>query len=609
MTEGFDPRNPPFDRLTQQEIEDVRAALDIGYFAPGEVIIGAGQPAQALHVIIKGAVEVRLDGSLEAALGPRDSFDSRALVHGAAGEDFRATEETLCFLVPGDLVRRLIARNLGFAAFFYSEVSRKLDAYTDANRIDGVESVLRARVRDAARGKAVVIDADASMADAGRMMSEADINALFVRDGERIGVVTGMNLSKAAVLRRLPLETPVREISHFDVIAVEEDDFIFDALLAMTRHDKRRVAVRARNGDAGPYSGFLEDIDILGLVAGNSQLIPGRIDRARGLEELGLAARQIQDQVERLSRQGVKVEAIAEITSDLNRRLFVKLFELLAPDSIKEQGCLLIMGSEGRGEQTVRTDQDNGLILADPVPEPELQMFREAFSGALASFGFPPCAGNVMVSNPVWSQRLEGLVRQFRAWVIERTPEAAMNLAIFFDAVAVAGRADLLDEAKSALVTLMRGEQALLARFANLIETFATPSLGVLSSLMATVGVAAEEIDIKKAGIFPIVHGIRTMAMDRGILATATAARIEALVEAGTFEAGFGRELISSLRVFMAYRLRSQLEAVRRGDVSREALIRPTALSSADRDILRDAFRIVRQFRERFRNRYRLGSF
>lgn len=608
MSEGFDAHNPPFDRLTQQEVEEIRAALDIGYFAPGEVIIAEGRPAEALHVVIKGAVEVRLDGALEAVLGPHDSFDSRALVHGAAGEEFRATEETLCFLVPGAVVRRLIARNVGFAAFFYSEISRKLDAFADAHRTDGVESVLRARVRDAARGKAVVIDGAATMEAAGQMMSDADINALFVRDGDRIGVVTGMNLSKAAVLKRLPLETPVRDISRFDVVAVAEDDFIFDALLAMTRHDKRRVAVR---GPDGTYSGFLEDIDILGLVAGNSQLIPGRIDRARGIEELGRAARQIQEQVERLYRQGVKVELIAEITSDLNRRLFVKLFEQLAPPSIREQGCLLVMGSEGRGEQTVRTDQDNGILLAGPVPETDLQMFREAYSGALAGFGFPPCPGQVMVSNPVWSQSMDGLVRQLRAWVMERTPEAAMNLAIFFDAVAAAGRAELLTEAKGALVGLMRGEQALLARFANLIETFATPSLGVLSSLMATVGVgvAAEEIDIKKAGIFPIVHGMRTMAMDRGILATPTAARIEALVEAGAFEAEFGRELISSLRVFMAYRLRSQLEAVRRGDVSREALVRPAALSSADRDILRDAFRIVRQFRESFRNRYRLGSF
>lgn len=605
MPSGFDARNPPFDRLAGHEIEALRAALDIGYFPPGEVILAHGRPAESLHVIIKGSVEVREGGTLNTVLGPKDSFDSRALVHGAAGEDFIAAEETLCYLIPGDVVRTLVAGNAGFAAFFYSEVSAKLDAFVRAHRAEGVESVLRARVREASRGPAVIVDGATSLEEAGHRMREANINALFVQDHGRTGVVTGMNLAKAAVLRRLPLETPVREVCHFDIIAVAADDFIFEALLLMTQHDKRRVAVRTN----GAFSGFLEDIDILGLVAGNSQLIPGRIDRARGVDDLAIAARDIQAQVERLHRQGVRVEAIAEITSDLNRRLFVKLFELLAPASIREGGCLILMGSEGRSEQTVRTDQDNGLLLAAPVEDADLATFRTDFSGALAGFGFPPCPGGVMVDNPLWSQPVEGLVRQLRAWVLDRTPEAALNLAIFFDAVALCGRAELLAEVRGALVEMMRGEQALLARFANLIETFGTPNLGVLTALMATVGVGSDAIDIKKAGIFPIVHGIRTMALDRGIMVTTTAGRIEALAEAGALDPEFGRELIGALRVFMEYRLQTQLEAVRRGALEREALVRPSQLHSTDRDILRDALRIVRQFREIIRNRYKLGTF
>ena len=279
----------------------------------------------------------------------------------------------------------------------------------------------------------------------------------------------------------------------------------------MTRHGKRRIAVRSE----GKYVGFLEDIDLLGLFAGNSQLIPGRIDRARSPEDLLGPARDIQAQVERLHRQGVKVDAIAEITSDLNRRLFAKLFDMLAPPSIKEAGCLLLMGSEGRGEQTVRTDQDNALLLSAEVPEAELAAFREGFTRALEGFGFPPCPGNVMVRNPHWSQPIKGFVRQLAAWVRARDPEAAMNIAIFCDAIAVAGHAKLLVRARTALTEMLQGEAVLLARFANLVESFATPTLGVLSTLMASVGVGSDEIDIKKAGTFPIVHGIRTLAVEQ----------------------------------------------------------------------------------------------
>jgi CBS domain-containing protein len=345
------------------------------------------------------------------------------------------------------------------------------------------------------------------------------------------------------------------------------------------------------------------------LFAGNSQLIPGRIDRARSLDDLMAPAHDIQAQVERLHRQGVKVEAVAEITSGLNARLFVRLFELVAPPSIRDTGCLMLMGSEGRSEQTVRTDQDNGILLASEVPEADLAGFREAFSGALDSFGFPPCPGNVMVRNPVWSQPVDSFVKQLKSWVLARDPDAALNLAIFCDATAVTGRSDLLARAKTALIELLRGEGALLARFAYLIETFNTPRVGRLSSIMASVGVGSDEIDVKKAGTFPIVHGMRTLALDKGILVHTTADRVEAVVEAGSLEPAFGRELVSALRVFMEFRLRSQLQAVRRGTTEGESLVRLKEITTVDRDILRDALRIVRQFRELIRNRYHLGAF
>ncbi|HEX2136268.1 MAG TPA: DUF294 nucleotidyltransferase-like domain-containing protein [Microvirga sp.] len=603
--QGFDATSPPFDRLSHQETEELTAALDIGYYRPGEIIVQQGRASDLLHVVIKGSVEARDGDSLQGVLGPKDSFDSRAVVHGAAGEDYVAAEETLCYLVPRDLLLNLVRRNPGFAAFFYADISRKLDIFAQSHTSGGVESVLRARVRDARRGAAVFIDGAATIADAGHRMRDSDINALFVQDGGRVGVVTGMNLSKAAILRRLPLDTPIREVCHFDVVSVDEDDFVFEALLLMTRHNKRRLAITA----GGPYVGFLEDIDILGLFAGNSQLIPGRIDRARNLDDLNSAARDIQAQVERLHRQGIKVDVIAEITSDLNRRLFRKLFEMVAPPSIRQNGCLLLMGSEGRGEQTIRTDQDNALLLAEDVPAEELDAFRRDFSGSLAAFGFPACPGNVMVSNPVWSQPLEGFIRQLRTWIQNRDPEAAMNIAIFFDAIPVAGRGELLGQAKGTLVELMHRETALLARFAHLIETFGTPNLGVLSSLMATVGVGPDEIDVKRAGIFPIVHGVRTLAIDKKIAAASTAGRIEALVAAGSLESPFGRELTSALRVFMEFRLRAQLRALVRGTVQAEATVNLREITTADRDILRDALRIVRQFRELIRNRYHLGAF
>jgi CBS domain-containing protein len=384
MTQAFDAQNPPFDRLSHQEIEEVRGVLDIGYFRPGEVIVEKNKSSDALHVIIKGSVEERDGDELEAVLGQKESFDARALVQGAAGASFVAAEETLCYLAPKQLVLDLIRRNAGFAAFFYSEISHKLASAIRFQEAEGVDSVLRARVRDARLHPAVFIDGATSIETAGATMRNRDTNALYVRDGERCGVVTGMNLSKAVVLNRAPLDTQVRDICHFDVVAVDRDDFIFEALIKMTRYNKRRLAVRAN----GEYIGMLEDIDILGLVAGNSQLIPGRIDRAHTIDDLAGAAKDIQSQVERLDRQGVKVEVIAEMTSDLNRRLLNKLFELTASAPIRAVGCLMVMGSEDAASRQSARTRTMGFSLLNRCPRANWRPSAPPFPGRWSASDF-----------------------------------------------------------------------------------------------------------------------------------------------------------------------------------------------------------------------------
>jgi CBS domain-containing protein len=602
---GFDALNPPFDRLTHAETETLRGVVDIGYFAPGAVIVERGKSSEFLHVIIKGEVAEKIGDETESLLRAKDTFDSEAVVHGSASASFVAEEETLCYLVPRASILELVQKNLSFAAFFYSELSRRLDAFAQSRNPSGLESVLRLRVKDARCQEPVFADGGSTIEEAGHMMREHSIVTLFVRDAGRIGIVSWTDLGAAAILNRLPLETPVREISHFDIVAVEPDDFLFEALIAMTRHKKRRLAIRS--GDN--YTGVLKDIDILELFAGNSQLIPGRIDRAKSVADLAPCAADIQEQVQRLHEQGVKVDVIAEITSDLNRNLMSKLFELTAPPSIRENGCLFVMGSEARAEQTVRTDQDNGLLLAAPVPEADLAQFRKAFTASLEECGFPPCPGNVMVRNPIWSQPVDGLIRQLRTWIIGGGNESAMNLGIFCDSVAIAGQADLLLRARTAFMDMMRGERAYLAFFANFIDQFASADMGAFANLMVSVGARSDAVHIKKVGTFPIVHGARTLAIEKGILETRTVDRIRAIAETRIFNNDFAENLISALHVFMELRLRSQTKARRLGNFAGESIVHMNEMSAADRDILRNAIRVVREFREIVRHRFNLGYF
>jgi CBS domain-containing protein len=600
MPNAFDAANAPFDRLTSLEIETLRAALDIAYFRPSETIIAQNAAASALFVVIKGTVEERDGDDLLALLGPKDSFDSRALVHGKSGHAFVAREETLCYTCPKGVIISLIQSNPRFASFFYRQISHKLDELARDEEERRYGSLMRARISELFLHPPAFIDASDTIEAAGHLMREIDSNSLFVRDGECIGIITGMNLSKAVVLRRQPIDTPVRDFAHFDVVTLRPDDFVSAALVLMTKCNKRRVAVH----DGERYIGILEDIDLLGFLAGSAQVVAGRIDRASSRDDLTVAARETAAQVRTLRRQGVKVEVIGEVVSDLNGRLFSRLFEMVAPDEIRAGGCLVVMGSEGRGEQTVRTDLDNGLILAGSVDKAALESFRIDFSNALADFGFPPCPGNVMVRNPVWSKPLSDYLADFRRWVALPDEAAHMNVAIFYDARAVAGDARLLAEAKAALIDLIRGEQVYLAHFAHAVDAFATP-IGLFNNLVTSEG-KGDALDLKKGGIFPIVHGVRSLAIEHGLLETATDKRIVRLCDIDVLQADFARELRETFHFLLMLRLDGQL-AESAGTSG--TLVRPSSLSSMERDLLRDAFQVVKQFRALVRRHFNLGMF
>ncbi len=600
MPKAFDGENPPFDRLSSQEIETLRATLDIAYFRPGETIIEQDAPTDALYVVIKGTIEEQDGSGLLALLGPKDSFDSRALVHGKSGHAFLAREETLCYVAPKAAVLGLIQSNPRFASFFYRDISHKLDELVRDEEERRYGSLMRARISELFLHPAAFIEAADTIEAAGHMMREIDSNALFVRDGERIGIITGMNLSKAVVLRRQSIQTPVREFTHFDVVTLRPHDFVSSALVLMTKLNKRRVAVH----DGERFVGILEDIDVLGFLAGSAQVVAGRIDRASTREDLAVAARETVTQVRVLRRQGVGVEVIGEIVSDLNQRLLSRLFEMVAPAEFRTSGCLVVMGSEGRGEQTVRTDQDNGLILPEPVDKAKLDAFRADFSGALSSFGFAPCPGNVMVSNPVWSKPLADYLADFRSWVALPDNASHLNVAIFYDARAVAGDKQLLAKAKAALIDVTRGEQAYLAHFARAIDAFATP-IGLFKHLITSEG-NGDALDLKKGGIFPIVHGVRSLALEHGLMETATERRISRLRDIGVLQADFARELVQAFQFMLMLRLDGQL-AVSAGASGN--LLRPSWLSSMERDLLRDAFHIVKEFRQFIHRHFNLGIF
>lgn len=339
-------------------------------------------------------------------------------------------------------------------------------------------------------------------------------------------------------------------------------------------------------------------------MTGAMDRIAQDIDAAGSAAALQPAASRIDALVLEHHAAGVPAHAIAAEVSALNQRLFARLWSLLAPPALVAQSCLLVMGSEGRGEQILKTDQDNALVLADGVDDAGLPALADAFGDALATFGYPPCPGRIMLSNPLWRQPLAGFRASIRDWLLGHDPEGPMRLAIFCDAAAVAGDAALLENLRDFLDALVSDSDAYLARFVAPADQFHAPHHWWAR---LTGHLDEQPLDLKKLGIFPIVHGVRALALQHRLHARSTAARLQALVGRGALDAALADELLKALRRLMATRLAHQLRGRAEGRIAGNE-VRPSDLAVPEREGLRDALAVVKRFRAWLRQHFRLDT-
>ena len=604
MPNAFNFNASPFDSLTPQEQRLVRDHVDVVYFRPDEVILDAGIAPMHLFVIIKGVVQ-QFDGEeLVATYGPDDSFDGRALVAGRASSRFVAVEEVVAYALARQTVNDLIAANATFGALVFSDLGAKLSAASQRHSGNELQALNMARVDEAFVRPAHLVEADTDVVSVVRLFQKERTTNVLVRDAAsqppRLGMFT-TNALQRAILSGRPLEQiAVGELSNYALISVRPSDLVGDALATMVRHHIHRVVVR----EGEQVLGVLEALDVFSFLSNHSMLIGLRINAATGIDELAEAAQQITDMIGRQFRGGTQVMLIARMVQDLNARLFERAWQLIAPPDLVAASCLLVMGSEGRGEQLLKTDQDNALILRDGyAPPADLAAICERFSSALERFGHPPCPGRIMLSNPAWRMPVADFSRTVREWLVMPSPDSLMNLAIFLDAHAVAGDAALLAGVRDALWSLATDNDVMLARFAAAIDLFS----GSGRWWHRLLGDGADRLDLKKEGIFPIVHGVRSLALAHRVADTATTERLIRLVDAQVLDADMARDLTDALQLLMMLKLKAGLAELDRGQAVSGA-VDPQSLSTLERDLLKDALGVVKRFKALLRQRFRLNA-
>ncbi len=580
----------PFSELTETELNEAITAIEIGFYPQGTELITAGQPTDHFYLIIKGEVKAwSPEGELIRVYHAREGLDADAIIEGVSTARYEVTEDLICYELTATAFMKLFEGSEAFREFYLLDVVERINYLKKRATDSDLSAFMVARVSDSYLHPPCILPPETPLVEGLRRSVAAKSSSMVVQRGDEYGIITDSDIKQWLASGTIDLEASVASLARFPMIAVEADDFLFNVYLLLIQRNIKRVGVLRE----GQLVGMLEQIDVLSYFANHSHLVTVKIEKAKTLDALREASLDYLNIVRKLYAQGVKARYIAKLVSEINRKVFVRLFEMILPEALQESCALIVMGSEGRGEQIVRTDQDNGLIIRDGEDVEAYRPYLERLSETLVSFGYPACEGNIMVSNPYWSQSQSDYRQKIDRWIDTPEMESFMEFSIFFDAQCVAGDASLLDELKTHLIARINtGNDVYMAHFAKLTTLFETP-VGFFSTFLHR----DREIDLKKAGIFPIVQGIRSLSLREGVHELSTVERIKKLSEAAILAPDQAKELVEAFEVLFYLRLKQQLEALR-SDTTPTNTVITDHLSKIQRDLLKDALQIVEQFKK-----------
>ena len=599
---------PPFSELPTDLLNRLADSMDIAYLPEHTEITFQTEPA-LLYILIKGKVTEYRDEEVVSHYSVRGFFGDSAILEKSQRQvKFVVDEEAIAYKLPAGQFLHAFENSEPFADFFNATIVDKLNRIHQTQQNATSTEVMMDTVISAPIQKVVSVPETSSILQATQAMTQARSDACLVEFSEgESGIITSTDILKLVSLGdvdKINAPNGVQAICNRPVYSVHEFDYLFNALLKMTRFQIDRLAVRSDSG----FVGFLHQKDLMSLFANQSGLVLTKVEKASTVEDLIGIGEQVDAMVHNLNRKGIKTHYIAKLVNELHRKMIAKLVEFLLPGSLHDKICLFVMGSEGRSEQVIRTDQDNALIYADdldPNQLTQLHTFTQAFTENLIKMGFPPCPGNIMLSNSEWCQSQASFSQTIKQWFENSSEESFMYAAILFDAEFVFGQGEWLSELKQMLIQQNTKYSNFLRHFAIQSLKFNTP-VGFFGGLIADSESGIEVIDIKKGGIFSIVHGIRCYALEKGVVATNTHWRIKALMDAGVFEQEFGIELGETLNFLNTLRLESMLHQIDAGVELPDNKIRLSELSHMQQDLLKQSFGVVDDFKKRLSHHFGL---
>ena len=622
-------RHAPFDRMERSHLLWMLERMQLGYYAKGEVVVSPAQGVVDRFLVIKqGLVEgeqsvanaTESDTWLE--LGEGESFPLGALLASrSVASVYRAGQDTFCYELPVADFHTLLGTSAPFRDFCTRRIANLLEHSKQVIQAQYTQSgaeqqSLTSPLSSIIRRTPVTCAPHTTIAEVLETMHASRVGSMIAidKDGRPVGILTLPDVLERIALPQIDLHTPVIEVMTTKLTALSPQSFAHEAALLMAKHGFRHVLVVENER----LVGLVSEKDLFALQRVGLRQIGSTIRHAKTTQEFQQAAADIRSMAHNMMAQGVAPEQLTQFISTFNDLLTARVVELefgasgLIGTPVYDGMCWMALGSEGRLEQTLNTDQDNAIIFVTPEGMDAQQVrtillpVARRINETLDQCGFPLCKGEIMASNPKWCLSLEEWKHGFAKWIDGGAPEALLHASIFFDFRALYGAHDLADNLRQWLARYARSNPRFLRQMsANALRN--RPPLGLVRDFVLN---DSDRIDLKLNGIAPFVDAARIFSLAAGVSHTSTLQRMRLSAETLHIPATDVEAWINALLFIQMLRLRHHDEVCGKPDAeclpAMDNLIDPEQMNELDRRILKEAFRQARKVQARLTLEYQL---
>jgi CBS domain-containing protein len=611
----------PFNRMEPEALAFVAERAVLAFHPRGSDILTTemGVPRH-FYIVQRGKVQARQTGATAVteyaslSLGAGECFPIGAIsAQRPSTNAYVAVEDSFCFQITDEEFLQLMQMSPVFHLFCTQYIASLLNQsrqqlQTTFSQRAAEQQTMTTPLGQLIKREPVCVGPYTPTRAALEQMNAEHIGCMVVVDDEKhpVGVLTQSDLLPRVILAGFDLERPIGELMTANPHQLAATASAYDAALEMATHGVRHLLVVDAEGR---IKGVVSERDLFSLQRISLRQIRAGIENAADVGALKRASKDIRQLALNLIAQGIGAEQLTQFISALNDALTRRVIQLALErhDLVGIDFGWMSFGSEGRHEQTLSTDQDNGIIwrcpemeAAEPIRQRLIAFARDVNAG-LAECGFPLCKGNIMASNPELCLTLDEWRSRFGSWIREPVPEALLNASIFFDFRVLYGNERLGDQLRAWLNKIVKGNSAFLRMMAgNALQV--APPLGRLRDFVVEDDGA---IDLKKSGARLFVDVARILALRTGVDSSSTAQRLrQASVKMGV-AADEVAAIIDGFHFVQLLRLRAQhLESEHDGQTDNR--VDPDSLNELDRRILKESFRQARKLQLRLKLDYQL---